>query len=180
MERSMEGEREAGKKARLSAAVPISVARTLRKRMTPQEVKLWVKLRAPRPAGFHFRRQVPIGAFVVDFACMKHRLIVEVDGGQHSFDGHVASDRARDAVLRGLGFRVLRFWNAEVDADLDSIIDAIFANLDQAIPPLQGRADSDAAAFEPGGALARSANSKHRRDPTPVAAATRPSPEGEG
>ena len=53
----MEGEREAGKKARLSAAVPISVARTLRKRMTPQEVKLWVKLRALRPAGFHFRRQ---------------------------------------------------------------------------------------------------------------------------
>jgi very-short-patch-repair endonuclease len=130
--------------------VLVSVARTLRKRMTPQEVKLWVKLRALRPAGFHFRRQVPIAQFVVDFACMRHRLVVEIDGGQHSFDRHVSADRIRDATLHDLGFRVLRFWNGEVDADLDSAVETILAR------------------------IAAGA------DPTPVAAATRPSPEGEG
>jgi len=179
MEWSMEGEREAGKKARLSAAVPISVARTLRKRMTPQEVKLWVKLRALRPAGFHFRRQVPISTFVVDFACMKHRLIIEIDGGQHSFDRHVASDRARDAVLRELGFRVLRFWNAEVDADLDIIIDTIFANLaDHPSPSGEGGLGRGSARAGRGHGAKR--HILTGRDPTPVAAATRPSPEGEG
>jgi very-short-patch-repair endonuclease len=114
--------------------VPVSVARALRKRMTPQEVKLWVKLRALRPAGLHFRRQVPVATFVVDFACLKHRLIVEVDGGQHSYDRHVASDSARDAKLCELGFRILRFWNAEVDADLDSIVETILARLGPSDP----------------------------------------------
>ena len=87
---------------------------------------------------------------------MKQRLIIEIDGGQHSFDRHVASDRARDAVPRELGFRVLRFWNAEVDADLDIIIDTIFANLADHPSP-SGEGDSGAAAHEPGGVMARSA-----------------------
>jgi very-short-patch-repair endonuclease len=124
-----------GKKSRLAATVPIPVARILRQRMTPQEVKLWVKLRALRPAGLHFRRQVPIAAFVVDFACLKHRLIIEVDGGQHSFDRHVASDKTRDDKLRDLGFQILRFWNAEVDADLDSIVETILAHIGPVLDP---------------------------------------------
>ena len=138
------------KKSRLASIVPVAVARTLRKRMTAQEVKLWVKLRALRPAGFHFRPQVPIAQFVVDFACMRHRRVVEIDRGQHSFARHVSADCIRDATLHDLGFRVLRFWNAEVDADLDSVVETILAR------------------------IAAGA------DPTPVAAATRPSPEGEG
>src|SRR3954465_973228 len=60
------------------------IARALRKRMTPQEVKLWVHLRSWRTRGFHFRRQAPRDDFIVDFVCLKHRLIVEVDGGQHN------------------------------------------------------------------------------------------------
>jgi very-short-patch-repair endonuclease len=97
--------------------------------MTPQEVKLWVKLRGLRPAGLHFRRQVAIERFVVDFACLKHGLVVEIDGGQHNFDGHVCRDRARDARLREIGFQVLRFWNADVDADLDGVIETILARI---------------------------------------------------
>jgi very-short-patch-repair endonuclease len=138
------------KKSRVTSPIPSSVARLLRKRMTPQEVKLWVKLRQLRPAGFHFRRQVPIGRFVVDFACLKRGLVIELDGGQHNFDGHAARDRARDAHLREIGFQVLRFWNANVDADLDGVVETILARISPAL------------------------------NPTPVAAATRPSPEGEG
>jgi very-short-patch-repair endonuclease len=91
-------------RGRPASSVPVRVARRLRKRMTPQEVKLWVKLREQRVNGLHFRRQVPIGRCVVDFACLKHRLVVEVDGGQHSFDNAVAADRSRDLTLKSLGF----------------------------------------------------------------------------
>jgi very-short-patch-repair endonuclease len=66
-----------------------AIARGLGKRMTRQEVKLWVHLRSWRKRGFHFRRQSPRNGFIVDFICPKHRLIVEVDGGQHNFDTHV-------------------------------------------------------------------------------------------
>jgi very-short-patch-repair endonuclease len=72
------------------------IARSLRKRMTPQEVKLWVHLRAWRKHGFHFRRQAPRDGHIVDFVCLKHRLIVEVDGGQHNFNAHAKRDLARD------------------------------------------------------------------------------------
>ena len=61
------------------------IARRLRKTMTPQEVKLWVHLRSWRQRGFHFRRQSPRAGYIVDFVCMKQKLIVEVDGGQHNF-----------------------------------------------------------------------------------------------
>ena len=65
------------------------IARGLRKRMTPQEVKLWVHLRSWRTRGLHFRRSIVRAMyFIVDFVCLKHRLIVEVDGGQHNFDAH--------------------------------------------------------------------------------------------
>ena len=59
-------------------------ARALRKRLTPQEVKLWVKLRELKTFGFHFRRQVPIGPYIVDFATLSARVVVEIDGGQHN------------------------------------------------------------------------------------------------
>jgi very-short-patch-repair endonuclease len=61
----------------------IEPARALRKQMTPQEVKLWVRLRELRRLGFHFRRQSPILSYVVDFECRRRKLVVEVDGGQH-------------------------------------------------------------------------------------------------
>ncbi|WP_029030451.1 endonuclease domain-containing protein [Salinarimonas rosea] len=118
-----------GHHKRPRTAVPVQVARAQRKRMTRQEARLWVALRRLRPAGFTFRRQVPIGPYVVDFACLKARLVVEVDGAQHGFDAHLAGDGLRDARLAERGFLVLRFWNHQVDLELDSVMDTIFARL---------------------------------------------------
>jgi very-short-patch-repair endonuclease len=127
----------------LSKALP----RALRKRMTPQEVKLWNWLREElAPAGFHFRRQVAIGRFIVDFACLKHRVIVEVDGEQHGFDDH-AADRLRDGQLATLGFRVLRFSNRDIDREKRAVMDTIYAAVTRnptpcaaaQDPPLEGR-----------------------------------------
>jgi very-short-patch-repair endonuclease len=75
------------------------IARRLRKSMTPQEVKLWVHLRSCRTRGYHFRRQSPRSGYVVDFVCVKHALIVEIDGGQHNFDEHAARDNARESPV---------------------------------------------------------------------------------
>jgi very-short-patch-repair endonuclease len=96
-------------------------ARALRKTMTPQEVKLWVHLRSWRPRGFHFRRQVPRDGYILDFVCLRSRLIIEVDGGQHNFDEHVTRDGKRDGHFARSGFHVLRFWNNEVDANLRGV-----------------------------------------------------------
>jgi very-short-patch-repair endonuclease len=95
--------------------------------MTPQEAKLWNALRALRRTGLHFRRQVPIGPFIADFACLKHRLLIELDGGQHSRDQRASMDKSRDAHLLELGFRTLRFWNAEIDTNLEGVIDTILS-----------------------------------------------------
>ena len=101
------------------------VARRLRKTMTPQEVKVWQHLRSWRPRGYHFRRQAPRKGFIVDFVCLKHHLVVEIDGGQHNFDAHQARDMIRDRVLDRSGFRVLRFWNSDVDRNLAGVLETI-------------------------------------------------------
>jgi very-short-patch-repair endonuclease len=93
--------------------------------MTPQEVKLWVHLRSWRTRGYHFRRQRPQGRYIVDFVCLKHHLIVEVDGSQHGVGEHASRNVRRDAYLRAEGFRVLRFWNNEIDGDLDGVLETI-------------------------------------------------------
>jgi very-short-patch-repair endonuclease len=113
-------------------------ARSLRKRMTPQEVKLWVHLLQWRGRAYHFRRQSPRQGYIVDFVCLKSKLVVEVDGGQHGHDGHMVRDRGRDAVLREReGFRVLRVWNNEIDRNLRGVLDTILAALSEqpASPP---------------------------------------------
>jgi very-short-patch-repair endonuclease len=100
-------------------------ARHLRKRLTPQEVKLWVRLRELRALGFHFRRQSPLSSYIVDFECRKARLVVEVDGGQHNLDSGLRADAKRDANLQHDGYRVLRFWNHDVDRNLDGVVSKI-------------------------------------------------------
>ena len=112
------------------------IARSLRKRMTPQEVKLWVHLRAWRKHGFHFRRQAPRDGHIVDFVCLKHRLIVEVDGGQHNFNAHAKRDLARDNHFASQGFRALRFWNHDVDRNLEGMLATIAAALGAPPPGL--------------------------------------------
>ena len=107
----------------------IATARQLRKRLTPQEVKLWQHLRALRPQGFHIRRQVPIGRYVADFACLRRRLVIEVDGNQHAMPEAFARDNTRDAFLAQRGFKVLHFSNYDVDHALAAVIDTIFEAL---------------------------------------------------
>jgi very-short-patch-repair endonuclease len=107
-------------------------ARRLRKAMTQQEVKLWVHLRSWRSErGIHFRRQVPKLGYILDFACLRARLVVEVDGGQHGG----TRDRLRDQRLKSAGFRVLRVWNNDVDGNLDGVLTASMAAVAAVSPP---------------------------------------------
>ena len=100
-------------------------ARELRKAMTRQEVKLWVRLRELRTLGFHFRRQSPIARYIVDFECRRARVVVEIDANQHGFDAHRIRDETRDLTLKALGYRVLRFTNQEVDRNMDGVLATI-------------------------------------------------------
>ncbi|MCG6122640.1 MAG: endonuclease domain-containing protein [Microvirga sp.] len=124
---------------RPAATTSIDEARRLRKAMTPAEARIWLALRQLRDQGHHFRRQVPIDRYIVDFAALKHRLVVEIDGGHHGFDGEAVRDQRRDATLARLGFRVLRFWNAEVFENLDGVVETILAaareRIARATPP---------------------------------------------
>src|SRR5438067_10866942 len=86
-------------------------ARALRREPTKVERVMWRLLRDRRLGGAKFRRQAPIGPFIADFACAAHRLVVELDGGQHAGS---LRDRRRDAYLSAQGWRVLRVWNAEL------------------------------------------------------------------
>ncbi len=97
-------------------------ARVLRRYQTPHEELLWNELRGRKIEGLKFRRQVPIGQFIVDFLCYEAGLIIEVDGAQHS-DLHVREyDHVRTNYLREQGFAVLRFTNREVEANLPSVL----------------------------------------------------------
>jgi very-short-patch-repair endonuclease len=95
--------------------------------MTDAERKLWHSLRGHRFQGLGFRRQVPLGPYIADFACHRAKLIVEVDGGQHGFEAHAARDRVRDAWLAGEGYRTLRFSNHDVLRRTESVLDTLFA-----------------------------------------------------
>jgi very-short-patch-repair endonuclease len=100
-------------------------ARKLRKTMTKQEVKLWLHLRDLRKQGSHFRRQVPVDGYIVDFACYHPKLAIEIDGGQHSYSSHRKRDSARDMYLSSSGFRVFRFWNSDVDRNLEGVLTVV-------------------------------------------------------
>jgi very-short-patch-repair endonuclease len=112
-------------------------ARALRKRLTPQEVKLWVKLRELTALGFHFRRQAPIGRYIVDFVSFGSHIAIEVDGGQHGLPDGLRSDNERDAFLRSQGFNVLRFWNSDIDQNLGGVIQHILGALETPTPALR-------------------------------------------
>ena len=107
-------------------------ARALRRNMTPQERKLWFLLRDRRFAGYKFRRQLPLGRFVVDFACWQAKLVIELDGGQHS--ENVDYDELRTLWLARHGWRVVRFWNNDLD-NVEGVLMAITAALKQSPHP---------------------------------------------
>ena len=110
----------------------ITIAKALRRRMTDTGRRLWDQLRAHRLARGKFKRQQPIGPYIVDFVCFHARLVIEVDGGQHL--GNEA-DRARQAWLEEQGFRVLRFWNNEVLVELPAVLEKIAEALPASPPP---------------------------------------------
>jgi very-short-patch-repair endonuclease len=106
----------------------IVCARGLRQQSTPAERLLWAQLRDRRLGGFKFRRQRPIGAYYVDFVCLEHKLIIEVDGASH--DLTVEHDARRDATLRTAGYRMLRFRNDELRGNLEGVCRAILNALE--------------------------------------------------
>jgi very-short-patch-repair endonuclease len=109
-------------------------ARELRKHMTEVERTLWRHLRLRQFGGFKFRRQHPIGQYIVDFVCLEKRLIVEVDGGQHS--EQVRYDTERTAWLESQGFSLLRFWNNQVLEETEAVKEVIMGALvEQFFPP---------------------------------------------
>ena len=110
-------------------------ARQLRRSMTDAEHRLWRFLRNRSLVGCKFRRQHPIGAYIADFACVEHGLVVELDGSQHA--EAVRDDASRTGVLAAHGYRVLRFWNNDVLSRTDAVLDAILAAIAEAAPSPQ-------------------------------------------
>lgn len=106
-------------------AVPKSktkVAKHLRKNETDAERLIWSKLRAGQVNNLKFRRQQPIGPYIVDFACLDKKLIVEIDGGQHNED---TVDKERDSWLTRDGYLILRFWNNDVFQNTNGVMETI-------------------------------------------------------
>jgi len=108
------------------------VARKLRRRATDAETRVWRLLRS-RQAGAKFRRQQPIEGYVVDFVSFEHRLVIEIDGGQHGDADEYEETRTR--CLEANGFRILRFWNNDVMENEEGVFDTIL----EALSPLPSR-----------------------------------------
>ncbi len=122
-------------------AIILDRARHLRRQMTEAERKLWRLLRDRPLVGVKFRRQVPIGNFIVDFCCLEHRLIVELDGGQHA-EQEVA-DALRSRFLAEEGFRILRFWNDQVSNGAEFVAEKILQAITEVGPaPSPGARDA--------------------------------------
>lgn len=121
----------------------LHLAKNLRSNQTEAERKLWYQLRAHRFMGLKFKRQKPIGRYIVDFICMEHQLIVEVDGGQHA--DQTTYDQQRDAWLRRQGYTVLRFWNNDVMRQTEEVLEqirlAVAGSLSPGPSPASGRGE---------------------------------------
>ncbi|MBN8996793.1 MAG: endonuclease domain-containing protein [Rhizobiales bacterium] len=109
-----------------------SRAKSLRRSMTLAEQRFWRAVRAGRFADLHFRRQVPIAGYIVDFVCHERRLVVEMDGATHGTDQEIARDALRTRRIEGHGYRVLRFWNGDVATRLPDVLDRLFIEVQAA------------------------------------------------
>ena len=116
-------------------------AKSMRQNMTDAEQLLWKHLRAHRLSGQKFRRQQPIGPYIVDFVHFKARLIIECDGGQHNGS---KPDRRRDAWLEDQGFKVLRFWNHDILNRTEAVLSRLYEVLSPLSPnPSPARGEGD-------------------------------------
>jgi len=102
-------------------------ARQLRNNPTDAERLLWQHLRLRQVGGHKFRRQQPLGPYIVDFVCLEKRLVLEVDGGQHG--EQIAYDTERSAWLEARGFRVVRFWDHEILREIGAVKEVIWKAL---------------------------------------------------
>ncbi len=109
-------------------------ARELRARSTESETLLWQQLRGRRFQGFKFRRQRPLGPYILDFVCLEAGLVIEVDGGQHS--DQKAYDEKRTALIESQGLTVIRFWNHEVMNETPAVLEKIWLTLQTLTPTL--------------------------------------------
>jgi len=109
-------------------------ARRLRSSMTEAEQRIWSILRKRQIGGYKFRRQHPLGSFILDFACLEAKLVIEIDGGQHTDQRDY--DQQRTDWLESQGYHVMRFWNNEVLNKTEAVKEAIWQNL-CSLPPSQ-------------------------------------------
>lgn len=107
-------------------------ARNLRNESTNAEKRLWQLLRAQQIRRHKFRRQAAVGPYIVDFVCFSQKLIIELDGPQHAERDAAEHDATRSAWLASQGFRVLRFWNHQLDDEIQLVVDAIDKALNDA------------------------------------------------
>jgi very-short-patch-repair endonuclease len=118
------------------------IAKDLRKRATEAERLLWKHLRSRQVEGFKFRRQEPIGNYIVDFVSFEKRLVIEIDGGQHALRIEKDRDNKRDEFLKAQGFKVLRFWNNDVLGNMDGVLEVIreecLSSPSPLSPPIKG------------------------------------------
>jgi adenine-specific DNA-methyltransferase len=112
----------------------VPAARELRGHQTPAEEILWATLRGRRLAGLKFRRQHPVGPFVVDFCCPDRRLVIELDGAVHLLPDQRQHDAEREALLAAAGYTILRFPNSAVHDDLPKVL-ATIRTTAEAQPP---------------------------------------------
>jgi very-short-patch-repair endonuclease len=113
----------------ISTSIRRAAAKRLRSNTTPHERTLWRALKEIPVDGTHFRRHAPIGPYVVDFFCPAKHLIIELDAGHHNDDETARRDHERQVWLEREGYRVVRFWNSEVSADLTSVLERINVEL---------------------------------------------------
>ena len=106
-------------------------ARILRKNMTKQERILWTFLRKKNINNLKFRRQYPIGNYIVDFICNEKKLIIEIDGGQHNENKNITYDQERTKYIESKGYKVIRFWNNDIDNNIEEVYLDILKHLDE-------------------------------------------------
>jgi len=121
---------------KLSAAI-LANARSLREQQTDAEKLLWLLLRDRRLAGFKFRRQHPLGRYIIDFYCHEAKLAIELDGGGHNEEASIEYDTLRSLEIENAGIRVIRFWNNEVLNDTAAVLESVYQLLqERAVKPL--------------------------------------------
>ena len=99
--------------------------------MTPHEVIAWSVLRSWRDAGFHIRRQVPMGPYMADFVCHGARLVIEIDGGGHAERSQERADRERDAWFAARGYHTVRIWNIDLGRDREAALEPVWFHLQE-------------------------------------------------